>query len=136
MKKQFLTRAISKGIFTVAFIAIFSMSQNVYALPDKPVNKEAEITYRGSTDNKLMFNINYKNELAEKFFLTIKNELGEIIYSKQYESKPLNKTMSFSEFPENGKLTFVIATGKKEFSQTFSINSQVKTVEEFIVKGI
>jgi hypothetical protein len=83
-----------------------------------------------------MFNINYKNELAEKFLLTIKNELGETIYAKQYESKPLNKTMLFSEFPENGKLTFAIITGKKEFTQTFSINSQVKTVEEFIVKGI
>jgi hypothetical protein len=44
--------------------------------------------------------------------------------------------MLFSEYPENCKLTFSILSGRKELSQSFEINSQVRTVEEFIVKGI
>jgi hypothetical protein len=135
MKKQ-LTTAISKAFCTALFVVFVSLSQSAYALPDSSINKEAEVTYQGLNDRKLMFNVSYRNESADPLQLTIKNDLGEIIYSRQFESKPLNKTMLFSEFPENSKLTFVITAGKKEMSQTFQINAEVKTVEEFVVKGL
>ena len=135
MKKQFIT-AISRTFSTVLFVVFLSTSQSVYALPDSSINKEPEVTYKGLSDKKLMFNVNYRNEAADPIQLTIKNETGEIVYSKQFESKPLNRTMLFSEFPETSKLTFVITAGKKEISQTFQINTEVKTVEEFIVKSI
>lgn len=136
MKKQISIKAISKKAFPVLLFAILSMTQSAYALPGTSVNKEPEITYKGVSDKKLMFNINFKNEAAQPLHLTIKNEAGEVIYATQFESKPLNKTIVFPEFPESGKLTFVMSAGKKEVAQTFQINAQVKTVEEFTVKGI
>lgn len=137
MKKQ-LTKAISKKVFTFLFVAFVSctMSTSLYALPDTTENKGAEITYKGIVDKKLAFNVNYKNELSQNFQLTIKNDQDQIIYSNQFDAKPFNKTMLFSDFPDNSRLTFLITIGKREFSQAFEINSHVTTVEEYIVKGI
>ena len=138
MKKQ-LTKAISKKVFTFLFVVVISctMSQSVYALPDTlAISKGAEITYKGLSDKNLVFSVNYKNELAEPFELLIKNDQNEIIYVKQFDAKPLNRTLLFSEVPENCKLTFVITSGKKAISQSFEINAHIRTVEEFIVKGI
>lgn len=137
MKKQ-LTKAISKKVFTLFFTAfvLCGASQSSYALPDSTPAKGAEIVYKGLQDRKLVFIINYRNEAAETFQLIVKNDQNEILYFKEYDGKPLNTKMLFSEVPENCKLIFSIKTGKKEVSQAFEINTQVKTVEEFIVKGI
>ncbi|MGI8635599.1 MAG: hypothetical protein ACR2KZ_09375 [Segetibacter sp.] len=83
MKKQ-LTKAISRTFCTVLFVVFVSMSQNVYALPDSAINKEPEVSYRGVSDQKLMFNVSYRNESADVIQLTIKNDLGEIIYSRHF----------------------------------------------------
>ncbi|MCW3114068.1 MAG: hypothetical protein JWR18_2464 [Segetibacter sp.] len=137
MKKQ-LIKAISKRVFTLFFAGFIlcSGSQSVFAADESTKSKGVEVTYQGLRDKKLVFNVNYKNELSQPFQLTIKNDQDQIIYIKQFDAKPLNTTMLFSEFPENGKLTFLILSGKKEISQAFEINSEVRTVEELIVKGI
>ncbi len=138
MKKQSM-HAISKKVFTVIIAAAISgvMAQSSYALPDKNSAKGFDISYTGRHDKGLAFNVNYKNELSEPFELIVKNDQDQVIYSEQYAAKAFNKSMIFSELPDNCKLTFSIVVGKKQVStQTFEIKSQVKTVEEYIVKGI
>lgn len=137
MKKQ-LFKAISKRVSTVvlAVLILTAASQKSFALPNVPFSKSAEISYKGFKDNKLVFNVNYKNEFAQPFQLVIKNEQNEVIYSQPFAAQPLNTTLLFSEVPEKTRLTFLIKTGKKEVSQSFEINTQVKTVEEYIVKGL
>jgi hypothetical protein len=137
MKKQ-STKAISKKAvaFTLSFFLFCGISQNLYALPDDVPNKAAEISYKGLQDNRLVFNVNYNNESGEPYQLLVKNDENFILYAKQFKGKALNTRMLFTEVPQKCKLVFVIKTGKKEVSQSFEIDTQVKTVEEFIVKGI
>jgi hypothetical protein len=134
VKKQ----SISTKVFTFLFAVLVSctFAQNTYAFPDSTSGKGVEVTYQGLQDKKLVFHVNYKNELAQPFQLTIRNDQDQIIYATKFESTPLNKTLLFSEFPETSRLTFLITTGKEKIAQSFEINTQVKTVEEFIVKGI
>ncbi len=139
MKKQFTT-AIEKKAFTflVALVIIFSSAANSFALPDRAGNetKAAEITYTGLKDKALVFKVDYKNESSESFQLIIKNEENDVIFARKYEAKPLYTNIILSEAPEDGKLTFVIRTGKRDFSQSFEINTKVKTISEFEVKGL
>lgn len=140
MKKQ-LTKAISKKVFTLFFAAFIFVAQSASAYAQKTgdtstAQRGAEISYEGVQGKNLIFNVAYKNELAEPFQLIITNDFNDVLYLKEYNSQPLNTKLSFTEVPENCKLTFSIKTGKKELSQAFKINSRVKTVEEYIVKGI
>ena len=137
MKKQ---STISKSIwsFLIAFFVFGATTQQVFANPaTNPIaDKAAEITYKGLQENKLAFNVSYQNELAQKFQLIVKNDQNEVIYLKDFEARPATVRILFSEVPQNCKLTFLIRTGKKEVSKAFEINSQIKTVEEYVVKGI
>ncbi|MCW3079972.1 hypothetical protein [Segetibacter sp.] len=137
MKKQ-STKAISTKVFTFLFAVLVSctFAQKTYALPDSTTVKGVEVTYQGLRDKKLVFIVNYKNDLSQPFQLTVRNDQDQIIYASKFDAAPLNKTMLFSEFPENSKLTFLITAGKEKITQAFQINTQVRTVEEFIVKGI
>jgi hypothetical protein len=137
MKKQ-SAGVISKRVLTLTLAAFLLLGsrQNIYALPSDPSARSVQIVYQGLQDKKLVFNVNYENESSQPFQLLVKNEENLVLYFKEYEAKPLNTRMLFTDIPENGKLTFIIRTGKKEVAQAFEINTQVKTVEEFIVKGI
>ena len=140
MKKQSIN-AISNKVFTFLFVAFLLTGTVSMANPqvrDTTVNsaKGAEISYEGLRGKQLVFNVAYKNGLSESFQLIIKNDFEEVIYFKAFDAQPLNTKLFFSEIPENCKLTFLIKTGKKEISQAFKISSEVKTVEEYVVKGL
>jgi len=100
------------------------------------VNKGAESSYKVLKDKNLVFKIDYKNELSEAFQVVIKNDHNDVIYLKQFDAKPLNATLLFTEVPENCTLSFFIRTGKKEVAQAFKIDTEIKTGQEYIVKGL
>lgn len=139
MKKQ-LSNAIGKKVFTIltASVLFIMSASDASALTElsKKVNKPAEITYKGTKDNNLVLKVDYLNELAQPFELQIRNEYRELIYSKKFGAVPLSTDLYFTEIPEDCKLEFAIVTGKEEVSQTFSINTNFKTVKEFAVKEL
>lgn len=138
MKKQ-LTQTIAKkaSLLILAVVILFGAAPASYAQTENNISlKGVEITYQGLQNKKLLFNINYKNEVAEPFELIIKNEQNEIIFFQKYNAQPLNRSILFSEVNDNCKITFLIKTGKKELAQAFKINTEVKTSEEYLVKGI
>jgi hypothetical protein len=137
MKKQ-STASISKKAFslTLAAFLLLGFHSNATVLPDSITLKGPEIAYQGLQDKNLVFNVNYTNETGEPFQLIVKNEENMILYFKEYKDKVVTTKILFTEVPENCKLTFTIKTGKKEVSQAFEVNTQIKTVEEFVVKGL
>ncbi len=137
MKKQ-TTSAISKRALTFTFAAflLFGFNSNATTLPDGVGSKGPEIVYQGLQDKNLVFNVNYNNETGEPLQLSVRNEENLVLYFKEYKDKQVNTKILFTDLPENCKLTFSIKTGKKEVSQAFEINTEVKTVEEFVVKGL
>jgi hypothetical protein len=137
MKKQ-STAAISKRAVTLTLAAflLFGFTSNANVLPDSATPKGPEIAYQGLQDKNLVFNVNYNNETGEPSQLMVKNEENVILYFKEYKDKLVNTKILFTDVPENCKLTFSIKTGKKEVSHAFEINTQIKTVEEFVVKGL
>ena len=119
MKKQFTT-AIEKKAFTflVALTILFCSTQKSFASANYSGSevKTAEITYAGLKDKALVFKVDYKNEPAESFQLIIKNGQNDIIFAKKYDANPLHTDILLSDVTEDGKLTFVIRRGKKDFS--------------------
>ena len=137
MKKQ-STAAISKRAVTLTLAAflLLGFKSTASLLPDSTTLKAPEIVYQGLQDKNLVFNVNYINETGEPFQLIVKNEENMVLYFKEYKDKLVNSRILFTEVPENCKLTFSIKTGKREVSQAFEINTRIKTVEEFVVKGL
>ncbi|WP_018615359.1 hypothetical protein [Segetibacter koreensis] len=138
MKKQ-LIKSIEKKviIFSLAFVIIFGSYSNTFAAPERPASDAASyVSYKGFKGNYLVFKVDYKNEATQPFQLVIKNDHNEVLYSRSFDAKPLNTDVLLTEIPDDVKLTFSIETRKNRISQTFSIDSEVKTTQEYIVKGL
>ena len=137
MQKQF-TSAIAKKAITLCavFMILNAGSTRVYASNDRSVVSPVEISYKGPKDKLLNFKVDYKNELGKPFQLVIKNEQNEVLYSRRYEAKPLSTEIFLADVPAYCKLTFTIDTEKKQFSESFEITKEIKTVENVLVKGL
>lgn len=139
MKKQLINSIEKKACtFLVAFVLLFSNYAKTYASPEHPGGdtKSSYITYNGLKDNYLVFKVDYENDLAQAFDLVIKNEQNEVLYNKKFDAKPLNSDILLTEVPDGSKLTFSIVTKKNIFSKSFAIDTKVKTIEEYVVKGL
>ncbi len=138
MKKHVTTIQRKAVTLLVASALIFSTATMSYASTDSNQNtvKGVEISYKGVENSLLVFNVDYKNELSKTFQLVVKNDQNEVLFVKKYDAKPLNTSIRLSAPSEKVKISIAIETGKKEFSQSFEIDSKIKTVEEFVVKGI
>lgn len=139
MKKQ-LINSIEKKVFTflVAFVLFFGSYAKTYASPTDPLgdNNSSYFTYAGLKNNFLVFKVDYKNELVQPFQLVIRNEVNEVLYQKKFDANPLSTSILLTEIPDDSKLTFSIVTVNNNFSKSFKIDTEVKTTEEYIVKGL
>ena len=131
------TSPLAKNLLTLLLV-IATTASTVHAYPGKgfSLDRPFEISYKGAQDKLLCFKIDFKNEMNQPFQLLIINEQKEVLYKKDYDNKPLNTQLLLSEIPEDCRLTFVINTNDQKLTQSFQINKEVKTVEQFVVKGL
>ena len=94
----------------------------------------AEIKYIGVVDNKLVFQINYRNDGPTPFSLEIKDNQGYQFYFGKFKEKSFQKLYAIdkAELGEN-ELTFEFSAKGKVQKQVFEINTSSRLVEELNV---
>jgi hypothetical protein len=92
--------------------------------PETSVN----VQYIGSDEKMYEFNVKFENPTAQNFTLIIKNDDGDVIYSKEYNEVHFDKTIQLmKEGMENVNIypTFAISVGKKLVQRSFSIEREL-----------
>jgi hypothetical protein len=100
-------------------------------------NKKASLTeeqvsvkYLGTTDNNVIFKVEFENPTAEKFWLIIKNDAGDVVYHQQFNDAHFSKSVFFQNTDSEIHPTFVIRNGNNEIVRQFAVS---KTLTENIV---
>ena len=89
------------------------------------------VQYTGSTEDGVMFNVKFDNAGAQKFWLIIKNNEGDVLFQEQFSDVHFNKNIQFLRDGDNLNPTFIIRSGKQEIKHTFAVNR--KMVENVVV---
>jgi hypothetical protein len=133
---------------TIAKLTVVSLA--VVMLIASPVttkannNKEKEVTavaakqvsvqYTGTEAGNVLFRVKFDNPTSQKFSLVVKNHLGDILYSGQFNDSSFSKTVRFvTEDEEEMTPVFIIRIGNQQIEQSFSINKNTEATEEVIV---
>ena len=75
-----------------------------------PVEAQVSVSYQGTTENHLVFKVEFDNPTAQKFWLIIKNDNGDIIYHHQFSDTKFAKNVCFENTDTEIQPTFVIRT--------------------------
>jgi len=124
-------KKIFKAVFFLSFF-IFSTTLDASANKGNSVPPSATVSFIGSENSELSFSMIYENEAAEKFYITILDAEGIILFEGIYNDKKFNKIFKLPS--EIGAITFVIRGQKSRFEKKFKVTTEYRIAEEVFVK--
>jgi hypothetical protein len=87
--------------------------------------EQVNVQYIGTNDNSVVFRVAFENPTAEKFWLIIKNDNGEVVYRKQFSDAHFAKSVYFQKEESDIHPTFVIRNGENEVVRQFAVNRTI-----------
>lgn len=128
------TRAISmRNLFlTLVLSAAATIGANAQSTKVSANATPASVTYVGTADGYMNLLLNYDNETAERFILTIVESDGTVLLDEIYADRKFAKI--FSVPVEAGKLVITISSYKNRNEKKFQVTTERKVTEEVIVK--
>jgi hypothetical protein len=88
---------------------------------------QVSVKYVGTNDNNIVFKVEFDNPTAEKFWLIIKNDAGDVVYHQQFTDAHFSKSVFFQNTDSEIHPTFVIRNGNSEITRQFAVS---KTLTE------
>ena len=119
----------TKNVFAAALTAVVVFFSNA-ASANEGGNKKASVTeeqvsvkYQGTTENNIIFKVEFENPASEKFSLIIKNDNGDVVYHQQFSDAHFSKSVFFQNTEAQIHPTFIIRTGNNnEIVRQFAVN--------------
>jgi hypothetical protein len=90
-------------------------------------DEQVSVKYLGTNDNNVIFKVEFENPTAEKFWLVIKNDAGDVVYHQQFSDVHFSKSVFFQNTDSEIHPTFVIRNGNNEIVRQFAVS---KTLTE------
>ena len=87
-------------------------------------------------DNKLLFQILLDNEDGEKFIVTIKDDVGTLLYKDVYSDKKFAKKFELPDADNADKIIIMIRSLENNQSQVFEINTTVRMYQDVVVNKL
>ncbi len=139
MKRQFTINPssnVGKSILklTLASLFFFLIIPSVPAQnPETPVDPLVAIRYIGTLHEKPVFQIAFENETAQTFYVSIKDDEGNVLYNEKVKDLKYNKKFQIERGSEYTRLTFTLSSEKEHKAQVFQINTNTRMIQDVVV---
>jgi len=127
-RKFFAGSILATVLFLTAQNKVFANTEVKNTIQtEKGLAEKASVKYVGSSNENLLFHVNYNNVNAKAFSIVVTDENGEAIYTTVVNEKNFDKTFALPKSLDLNKISFTIKSNEGVYHQSFSLN--VKTVE-------
>ena len=123
---------VVKALSVAVVALVFFVSNPLTSLANGDNNKKSgltdgqvSVTYVGADNNSVVFHVEFENPAAEKFWLIIKNDAGDVVYRKQFSDVHFAKSVFFQKEEADIHPTFVIRSGENEIVRQFAVTRTV-----------
>lgn len=137
-KKFFLGNLIIAAVF-LSMQASASTSKSLgFKTEEKGIDSsktnKLEVKYVGSQGDNLNFDVKYNNLKGGSFAFIVKDEDGEVIFEKNYNTKQFHKRVQLARVDDMRKISFSIFSEGDNIVQTKDIKIKTQFVEDVLVK--
>lgn len=133
MKKQSFKLGFKKVMVLAGLAATLSFTTFTSAKASEKT--KSAISYVGTNDNGIVFNVKYDNAARSKFDLIIRTDAGETVFQQSYKDTNFDKKIVLAKEPGEAHLTFILKTATNTFTQSYDISTTTHTVEDVVVKS-
>jgi hypothetical protein len=131
MKPVFSASTLRKSASAIVaglLLSFGAASANAAPIIEKiisPVDQAVSVNYIGSTENSLVFHLEFNNPSGERFWMIIKNDAGDVVFQQAYKDTHFSKTIRLPK--EDGEMhpAFVIRTSNAQVERKFLVNRKI-----------
>ena len=135
MNTNSLSARVVKGFVAVAAAVVLfvnpltSKAEGGAGSKKSSINEQnVSVKYAGTTENSIVFKVEFENPTADKFWLIIKNDEGDIVYHQQFSDVHFSKSVFFQNMESDIHPVFVIrSSDNSEVVRQFQVT---KTLTE------
>src|SRR5258708_7990963 len=123
-----VVKALSVAVVAVVIFVSNPMTSVANGGNNKKINltdEQVSVSFIGTNNDYVVFRIAFENPTAEKFWLIVKNDAGDVVYRKQFSDVHFAKSVSLQKEGADMHPTFVIRNGNSEISRQFAVTSTV-----------
>jgi len=137
LKSKFFKAAMVVALITGTsnFVNAQTVVSSDFIASNEPVLNNVVVNHISTADDKLVFNVRIPNTEGKKFTVIVKDIDGNTLFHNSYTEKNFNKKFQLPKVDDE-KYKFIIKDDSGSLPQTFEVNSNVRFVEEVIVKKI
>jgi hypothetical protein len=127
MKSNYVVKTLAAVVVAVVFFVSNPLTTLANDGSKKSSLKDDQVTvqYVGSNENQVVFHVEFDNPTAEKFWLIIKNDAGDVVYRKQFSDAHFSKSFYVLKEDTEIRPTFIIRNGANEVVRQFAVTSTV-----------
>lgn len=142
--KQTILKFTGKKFITAAFLSasilLTSLSGNaaIYSKNIELISSDkSNIALTANTSDALLFKLNVNNDKAAKFIVTIKNETGDVLFSKAFTDSNFNKEFKLLKGDQvENRYYITITSDDKSIEDSYVVSSTVRTVNDVAVNKL
>jgi len=130
------SKTIRKTIlnFGLLSLLLFGLIPSAVKAQEKAKPDSVTINYIGTLDDQPLFQIEFDNKEGVSYRVTIADETGETLYTEKFSDKKFSRKFKLQS-PElsQSRLTFTVTSEKEKHTQAFVINSNYRTVPDYVI---
>ena len=140
MKPVFANFNLRKSASVLAAAALLTIgTAKLQAAPiiekiSSPTDKQVTVNFVGATESNYVFHLEFDNKTGEKFYLIVKNDVGEIVYQSVYSGAHFETNIRLPKEETEIHPTFVIRTANEQIEKKFSVSRNVS--ESFVATSL
>ena len=124
MKSNFVVKTLTAAAIAVVFFA-GNASANDGSKRSTLNDDQVNVQYIGSTETQVAFRLEFENPTAEKFWLIIKNDAGDVVYRKQFNDVHFSKSVYVLKEDAEIRPTFIIRNSAGEIVRQFAVTRTI-----------
>ncbi|MDO6434958.1 hypothetical protein Q4E93_30370 [Flavitalea sp. BT771] len=127
MKSNHVVKTLTAAAVAVVFFVSNPLASlaNDGSKKEKLSDEQVSVQYIGSTADQVAFRVEFENPTAEKFWLIIKNDAGDVVYRKQFSDVHFSKSVYVQKEEADIRPTFVIRNNANEIVRQFAVTSTI-----------
>lgn len=134
MKKT--TFSLSR-ILTVVITVILVSFAGAAKASDGKGNLPVDIKYLGNANESPVFQVNFHNEAEEEFYIVIRDNAHNILYSEKVKGKNISRKFQLvNEGLSDDEIHFEITNRKANTSVTYKTKNTTETINEVTVEEV
>jgi len=134
--KKFITAAfLSASLLFTSFAsdAAVKNGDNIEIIS----GNDSNIQFTGSTSDALLFKVHIQNEKADNFTLTIKNDNGDVLFTKSFNDVNFQKQFKVLKGDqESARYYFTITSNNKNLEDSYVISSASRTIDDVVINKL